>query len=541
MNVLTLLADPCHLRLQCNSTSEKIITLIVTTIQPRASCPRCHQSSTRIHSRYVRTVADLPWLGAAVRLELHTRRFFCRQPACAQQIFYERLPAVVAPYARRTLRLAQVLQVLGFALGGEAGTCVAQRLSMRTSADTFLRCIRRAVLPTPATPRAVGVDDWAKRKGARYGTIVVDLELRTPLDLLPDREAVTLQQWLAAHPGIEIISRDRAPQYAEAARVGAPHAVQVVDRWHVLKNLSEAVQRVLARQRAPLEEATRRMRDHQRRQPGVTMALPSLSSSEATEIERHRATRYARYCAVKQLQRQGVSQQGIARTLAMSHNTVRRYVRADIFPERAQYRLGSRLDAHLPYLHARWAQGVRTPAALWKDLCARGYPGTVGMIERYLGRLRQRLAGLTRQQGAHFLQVATTFKTPSVRQVTAWLQSPPPTLTAEQRRFVSHVCEVSSELRVVRELALAFRQLMKDRAVAAFPAWVETAEQCPVTELRTFAVGVRQDYGAVAAALEHPWSNGPVEGQINRLKTIKRQMYGRANFDLLRARVLWAA
>jgi transposase len=153
---------------------------------------------------------------------------------------------------------------------------------------------RRAVLPPPVTPRVVGVNDWAKRKGSRYGTIVVDLERRTPVELLPDREAETRQRWLAAHPEIEIISRDRAPQYAEAARGGAPHAVQVVDRWHVLKNLSEAVQRMLARQRAPLEEATRRMRDHQQGQPGIALALPSLSSSEATAIERHRAPRYAR-------------------------------------------------------------------------------------------------------------------------------------------------------------------------------------------------------------------------------------------------------
>jgi transposase len=387
----------------------------------------------------------------------------------------------------------------------------------------------------------VGVDDWAKRKGSRYGTIVVDLERRRPLELLPDREAETLQHWLAAHPGIEIISRDRAPQYAEAARVGAPHAVQVVDRWHVLKNLSEAVQRVLVRQRASLAEATRRMRDHQGGQPGMALALPSLSSSEATEIARHRATRYARYCAVKQLQRQGVSQQGIVRTLAMSHNTVRRYVRADTFPERAQYRLGSRLDAYLPYLHARWAQGVRTPAALWQELRARGYPGTVRMIERYLLRLAQRLKGLTPQESAQFLQVATTFKMPSIRQVTTWLQRPPPALTAEQTQFVAHLCEHAPDVGVVRELALAFRQLLKERARVALSAWVERAEQCPVPELRTFAVGIRQEYQAVAASLEYPWTNGPVEGQINRLKTIKRQMYGRANFDLLRARVLWAA
>lgn len=167
MNAATLLADPRQLRLQCLSTSEQASTLIVTTIQPCASCPRGHQSSTPIHSRYVRTVADLPWLGVAVRLALHTRRFFCRHPACAQQIFCERLPAVVAPYARRTQRLTHALQVLGFALGGEAGARLARAFSLCTGADTLLRGIRRAVLPSPAAPRVVGVDDWARRKGSR--------------------------------------------------------------------------------------------------------------------------------------------------------------------------------------------------------------------------------------------------------------------------------------------------------------------------------------------------------------------------------------
>jgi transposase len=286
-------------------------------------------------------------------------------------IFCERLP-VVAPYARRTVRLNTTLQRLSLAGGGEGGARLACALAMPTSPDTLLRRIRQLPARPSATPRVLGIDDWAKRKGRSSGTILVDLERRVPIELLPDREEATVRQWLETHPEVQIISRDRAPQYAEAARAGAPHAVQVVDRWHVLKNLGEAVQRVLTRQRKQIEEAMWRMCDPQLTPSAAMLPLPSLSSTEASEIARHRENRYARYCAVKQLQAQGVSQQGIARTLVMSHNTVRRYVRASTFPERALYRVGSRLDAYLPYLHARWVQGIHNPTLLWREIRGQG-------------------------------------------------------------------------------------------------------------------------------------------------------------------------
>jgi len=389
-------------------------------------------------------------------------------------------------------------------------------------------------------PRVVGIDDWAKRKGRSYGTILVDLERGVPLELLPDREEATVRHWLATHPEVRIISRDRAPQYAEAARVGAPQAVQVVDRWHVLKNLGEAVQRVLTRHRKQIEEAAWRMGDTQSTAAALT-PLPSLSSTEASEIARHRANRYARYQAVKQLQAQGVSLHGIARTLVMSPNTVRRYVRASTFPERARYRSGSRLDAYLPYLHARWGQGVRNPIVLWQEIRMQGYPGTARMIERYIVRLYQRLKGLTTQQRARFLQTSLTFKTPTVRHLTAWLQRASQELTAEQARFLTHLSTLSPEIHEARLFALAFRRLLKKRLHTQFPTWLARAERNSVPELRSFALGLRQEYAAVAAAFKYPWSNGPVEGHVNRLKTIKRQMYGRANFDLLQLRVLHAA
>ena len=266
----------------------------------KAICPRCYTPAQRVHSRYRRRTSDLPWQGVAVRVELLVRRFFCAVPACSQRIFCERLP-LVAPHAHRTVRLNHTLQRISLALGGEGGARLACELVLPTSPDTLLRRIRQLPPRRSATPRVVGIDDWAKRKGRSYGTILVDLEQRVPIELLPDREEATVRYWFEAHPEVGIISRDRAPQYAEAARVGAPQAVQIVDRWHVLKNLGEAVQRVLTRQRRQIEEAAWRMRDSQLSLSVALLPLPSLSSTEASEIARHRANRYARYCAVKQL------------------------------------------------------------------------------------------------------------------------------------------------------------------------------------------------------------------------------------------------
>jgi transposase len=251
----TLLPAPSRLHLDYLSACDDVITMVVAAIGDEAHCPLCDQPSARIHSHYTRLAADLPWNGVAVRLRLTTRRFFCPNDDCQRKIFTERLPELIAPYARRTLRLTEALELIGFALGGEAGARALGGLSMRASPDTVLRVIRAATLPEQEPPRVLGLDDFALRRGRAYGTILVDLERRCRVDVLPDRTAETLANWLGAHSGVEVISRDRGGAYAEGSRRGVPAAVQVADRFHVLVNLREALERLLTRKHRALREA----------------------------------------------------------------------------------------------------------------------------------------------------------------------------------------------------------------------------------------------------------------------------------------------
>jgi len=564
--------------------AEQTLTLILTSMPNESSCPLCARSSAAIHSRYERRIADLPCAGMAIRLQVQVRKFFCRNPHCTRMVFSERLPMVAAAYGRRTYRLQAEQHQLGLDLGGEVGARTAQRQGMPVSGDTLLRLVREPAVAMPPTPRVLGVDDWAMCKRQTYGTILVDLETHRPVELLADRSAETLARWLAEHPGVEIISRDRANDYIEGASRGAPDAIQVADRFHLLQNVREIVQRLLDRHQAALRAATAAgdtAEDGKMVSASTGAALPEvqpsvqqehisielsvtppdaaaaerpIAPSKPTKAEQQRAAsqarRLARYNMVRELHAAGMSQRQIVRQLGMSIRTVRRFVMADEFPKRATRRkVPSKLDPFLPYLQQQLAAGQGNAMQLWRDLRDQyGYTGSRPLVSRWVAMHRHLCPKRPPDQPPRRRRSKPPAPVPvppkqrvlSARQAAWLLVRRPEDLSEEEQQRLKCLCNHCAEIHTAYTLVQEFIQMVKQRRATRFGDWLSRTEASGIPELRDFIAGLRRDYAAVVAALSLPYSNGQVEGQVNRLKLIKRSMYGRANFDLLRRRVLAA-
>jgi transposase len=419
---------------------------------------------------------------------------------------------------------------------------------MRTSGDTLLRTIRRSRCSEHPTPRVLGVDDWSYRRGHRCGTILCDLERRQPVDLLPERSPECFSAWLDQHRGVEIITPDRGDAYLKGATVGAPQAVQVADRFHLVRNLREALCRVMERHSTDVQAALRTVSRRKfsalcgKSDPAVPIGEPSPTKPTPPEVQfqqQRRAERIQRYEQVVELHRQGVSLREIGRRLGLHRETAERFVRAGKYPERAprMYRRGP--DAYREYLQRRWEAGCCNALQLTRELRAQGFAGSYDSVRRYVAGWR---TWQTAQPGIVAARAGDfSMQRPPVHRLVSWMLRHDRQLADDEAALVNILCEQCPDLRTAAELSREFETLLRNRQSVEFDQWLEkaSAEHIP-KPLRRFAAGLRNDLTAVRAAVTLPWSNGQVKGQVNRLKLIKRQMYGRANFDLLRQRVLFA-
>jgi len=506
-----------------------------------AACRACGTWSSRVHSGYVRGVQDGPLGGRPVLIRLGVRRFFCGNPACPMTTFAEQVDGLTARYRRRTLPLLALLAQVGLALAGRAGARLAAALGIGVHRSTLLALV--AALPEPemaAAPQILGVDDFALRRGRVYGTVLIDITTGKAIDMLPDRETATFAAWLAARPGAQVICRDRAGGYAEGARAGAPDAIQVADRWHLWHNLAGYAEKTVVAHRGCLTGPEAPGGRAAGPGPaGAQAAVPELTPAEPDGLrdvcgrERRLVTRTReRHAAIHELLAAGHSLGVISRTLGLDRNTVLRFARqpdVGALLVKATSR-DSKLDPFKPWINQRWHEGVTDVSVLHTELQARGWHGSVQAVRRYVRPFRARGTAPPPAPAV-----------PKTRQITRWLLSRPASLSADEQAQLAGIRARCPHLNTLARHVTSFAEMMTGLHGHHLEQWLADVEADDQPQLHSFAAGIRRDLHAVTAGLTLPYSSGAAEGNVNRIKMIKRQMYGRAGFRLLRKRVLLAA
>jgi transposase len=534
MEETSLLSLPEGMLIEQIQITENGLIIAVAATSPTSCCPLCSEPSSSIHCHYRRILRDAPCAGRCVQLVLTVRKFSCRNPYCPRKVFAERFPAFVEPWARMTIRYCEQITSIGLATCGKGGVRLAARLGIQTTRQTLLRRIMALPDSSAGVILFLGIDDFSFRRGCRFGTILVNLESRRVVDLLPDREAETSAAWMRQQLDLMVVSRDRGGTYAAAAAQGAPQATQCADRFHLFKNLGEALEDLLARHLS----ASRKRQVEVALEEQVTAGLVECKARRSHLSEdlpsAYQQDRMARYQQLIQLHEQGMTQAAIAQQIGVSLNTVRRWLVSGC-SETARGPYVSRLDSYLPYIFQRWAQGCHNIAQLFRELEARGYRGSYASVHDHIVR-RLQFGGRKTPADAS----SRTPPLPTPRQAAFLFLHRPEKLRGEEQEMLVKLCQINLEVNLAYELVQQFAQMLASRTGESLDAWLAQVENSNLPELQSFASGIEKDKEAVRAGLTWWISNGMVEGHVTKLKLIKRQGYGRAGFPLLRKRVLHA-
>ena len=495
------------------------ILIHLEPIRESVPCPDCGARSSRVHSHYWRKPWDLPWSSWPVQLVVHARKFFCGNAQCLRRIFTEPFSGVLARYARQTQRLRKALLELAFSSCAEAAARVSKLLGYVTSPDTLIRQQRREQITTPI-PQVLGVDEFALRRGCTYGTILIDLERHQPVDILDGKQAEPLAQWLRDHPGVDILVRDRAEAYALAGHTAAPQALQVVDRFHLARNVSDALRELLRSRRWTIPAQETGLAIH--------LEIYRVPAAAALEMKEPKATprKEALWEAVQQRKGSGQYIRAMARELGVCRRTVRKYLAADRPPGyRSRQSRHTKLAPYLSYMHQRWQEGCHSARRIYGELVGRGYQGSESQVRATVRPWRSK-----RPSAPHTNRPTTGFHW--------WVLRPNQHLRESSKQELADFLEANPALAKGYYLKESFQRILAEHDVEAFDTWLQEAVESGVKPFEALAKSFRQDYEAIKLALTMPWSTGQCEGQICRVKLIKRLGYGRAKLDLLRQRVL---
>ncbi|MGV8964400.1 MAG: ISL3 family transposase [Candidatus Saccharimonadaceae bacterium] len=489
------------------------------------------KKSNHIHSSYVRFLRDLPASTHCVSIRLTVRKFFCKNPACERKIFTEQPGDEIQLYSRFTNRTRERLQKIFIEVSARKGAYISGLISLPISPSTGLRLVDSLTIPLAEKVSVLGIDDWANRKGLNYGTILVNIETRKVIDLLPGRDGASLKIWLKQHPEIVTVTRDRASSYSCAVTETFPNAIQVADRFHLLKNLSDSVYDVIRHEYSSLANSL--IEDSST----TEMISPNDSDKELINVpHQEKGVRNdffkARFEKVKQMQKEDYKLKAIAKALHMSRNVVRRYARMDTLPNRSIY-IKNNYNEYQEIVEKELSEG-KCLNTIFLNIKKLGFKGSHTSFYEYYKDHQLRVFQITKKSAP----IKDRLMSP--RKIARYLRFADFSNIKDnfERKTMISLLEKNTMLTELRHQMLSFKELLLGNDDSPLDDWIKRTLAIGKHQLKTFVNGIRSDIQAVRNAMSTNWSNGQVEGQVNRLKSIKRQMYGRAGFDHLRRKVI---
>jgi len=506
------------------------ITIPAHSKQKTAQCPCCNNKSKRVHSSYIRKLRDLSVSTRCVSVHIAVRKFFCKNPECEKKIFTEQPGTEIKAYSRMTNRTRETLQNILLEVSARKGSYLAHLISLPISPSTALRMIDSLPIPPTEKVTVLGIDDWAYRKGLTYGTVLVNMETGEVIDLLKGRDGVSLKEWLTMHPEIEIVTRDRASSYSSTVSSMLPNAIQVADKFHLLKNFSDCVYSVI---RIEYRNLVNSMNENSLQTEPLPPEIPKENGKVLLKAkgERNEYIRY-RFEKVKAMLKEGAGLKTVARSLQISRNAVRRYAKVDVLPSKSIYH---KYDYN-EYLEII-AQGFTEGKSFTKIYVLMKEAGFKGSWSAFYCQFKDHPVRTT---PAVYKPMDIKLRLISPRKISKYLAFADLSKIKNEtdRELIEKLLCKSSTLEKIRQQVLTFKELLLGNDVALLKEWMERTLSIGISQLKSFVKGLMGDIEAVRNAVETNWSNGQVEGQVNRLKSIKRQMYGRAGFELLRRKVI---
>ncbi|MCS2724484.1 ISL3 family transposase [Bacteroides uniformis] len=510
--------------------------------------------STHQHSIYERRLLDLPISGKKVIIIMQIRKYRCKNPKCERKIFAEQNECIAKRYSRLTNRAIKLLQNVLVEMSSQKAALVTSQFCMEQSSSTCLRIVKNMLIPQPDSLTVIGIDDWAKRKGVCYGTIIVNAETNRPIDLLDSRENEAVSSWLKNHPSIKLVTRDRASSYANAICTGLPHAGQIADKFHIMKNLSDYITVDIQKQYSQIkqtflskqEQPIRKMEQEKYKPEKDNMPL-SILLERMKEARRISSRTKEAFKEVHRLARLGISQRGIARMLHMHRNTVSRYLDMKEPMPRQSHRLND-YESFIHLIREYYNQGL-SMTKIHQMITKQGFHGTQTAFFEWFHIVfpkYQSARGRVKVKETQILNnsIDTRMNLLSPSRLAIHTVNPEWGIfkktgeCSSAHILAEQVVASSSMLKEMREAYLSFQEVLNSGIVSELHKWISTHKKTSLKCLKSFINGLNKDFSAVCNAIKYKWTNGLVEGEVNRLKNKKREMYGRGSFQLLRRKVV---